>query len=119
MADPSGREVQRIDKQAMIDRWGYPTILVHRGELLNAMVDFARGLKNGPEIVTGTRAVDIQFNPNEDETVVVLESGSKEKAGVVIGADGLHSMIREKLHGRPEVASYSGLSLMCTYLMPT
>ena len=100
IVDPSGREVQRIEKQAMVDRWGYPTVLVHRGELLNIMVDFARGLKNGPEITTGTRAVNVEFDPNEDEMTVVLENGSREKTGLVIGADGLHSVIREKLHGR-------------------
>lgn len=56
-------------------------------------------MKNGPEIATGIRAVDVEFDPNEDETTVVLENGSREKTGLVVGADGLHSVVREKLHG--------------------
>ena len=56
-------------------------------------------MKNGPEIVTGSRVVDVHFDPNEEAMTVVLADGSREKAGILIGADGLHSVIREQLHG--------------------
>lgn len=99
LADQRGKILSTLTKQQLIDRFGYPTILVHRGELLHSLVDFTESMKNGPEIVTGSRVVDVHFDPNEEAMTVVLADGSREKAGILIGADGLHSVIREQLHG--------------------
>ena len=99
LADQRGKILSTLKKQQLIDRFGYPTILVHRGELLHSLVDFTESMKNGPEIVTGSRVVDVHFDPNEEAMTVVLADGSREKAGILIGADGLHSVIREQLHG--------------------
>ena len=99
LADQRGKILSTLTKQQLIDRFGYPTILVHRGELLHSLVDFTESMKNGPEIVTGSRVVDVHFDPNEEAMTVVLADGSREKVGILIGADGLHSVIREQLHG--------------------
>lgn len=99
LADQRGKILSTLTKQQLIDRFGYPTILVHRGELLHSLVAFTESMKNGPEIVTGSRVVDVHFDPNEEAMTVVLADGSREKAGILIGADGLHSVIREQLHG--------------------
>ena len=99
LADQRGKILSTVTKQQLIDRYGYPTILVHRGELLHSLVNFAKSMKNGPEIVTGSRVVDVHFDPNEEAVTVILADGTQEKAGILIGADGLHSVIREKVHG--------------------
>jgi len=39
------------------------TVIVHRGELLHSFTEFAKSMRSGPEIVTRSRAVDIQFDP--------------------------------------------------------
>lgn len=72
---------------------------MHRGELLHSFSEFAKSMRSGPEIVTGSQVVDIQFDPNDKTMTVILADGSQEEAGLVIGADGLHSIIREKIHG--------------------
>ena len=102
LSDQRGKILSTVTKQQLIDRYGYPTILVHRGELLHSLVNFTKSMKNGPEIVTGLQVVDVHFDPNEEAVTVILADGSREKAGIVIGADGLHSVIREKVHGNDD-----------------
>ena len=99
VTDHRGRIFSELKKQQLIDRYGYPTIVVHRGELLHLVSEFAKSMTSGPEIVSGSRVVDIQFDPNDESVTVVLADGAQHKAGLVIGADGLHSIIREKIHG--------------------
>ena len=105
LADQRGKTLSTLTKKQLVDRFGYPTILVHRGELLHSLVDFTESMKNGPEIVTGSRVVDVHFDPNEEAMTVILADGSQEKAGILIGADGLHSVIREQLHGNFSVST--------------
>lgn len=41
------------------------TVVVHRGELLHSFTEFAKSMRSSPEIVTRSRAVDIQFDPRD------------------------------------------------------
>jgi salicylate hydroxylase len=82
-------------------RYGAPHVLLHRGDLHGMLVDAVRQIK--PEAIhLSQRCVDIvQADGHVD---VRFATGDTVRAAYVIGADGIHSRIRERLFGpsRPE-----------------
>jgi salicylate hydroxylase len=82
-------------------RYGFPHVLLHRGDLHGMLVDAVRRLK--PDAIhLARRCVDVRQTDAEAE--VRFDSGETVRAAFVIGADGIHSKIRECLFGpsRPE-----------------
>jgi salicylate hydroxylase len=82
-------------------RYGAPHVLLHRGDLHGMLVDAVRLLK--PDAIhLGKRCVDvIQTDAHVD---VQFATGETVRAAYAIGADGIHSKIRDRLFGpsRPE-----------------
>jgi len=83
------------------ERYGSPHVLLHRGDLHGILVDALRSLK-ADAVHLGKRCVDVSQTDADAE--VRFESGETVRAAFVIGADGIHSKVREKLFGpsRPE-----------------
>jgi salicylate hydroxylase len=82
-------------------RYGAPHVLLHRGDLHGMLVDAVRQLK--PDAIhLGKRCVDII--QGDEHVDVQFATGEMLRAAYVIGADGIHSKIRERLFGpsRPE-----------------
>ena len=82
-------------------RYGFPHVLLHRGDLHAMLVDGVRRLK--PDAIHLTsRCIDVV--QSADHAEVRCENGDAMRAAYVIGADGIHSKIRERLFGpsRPE-----------------
>ena len=82
-------------------RYGSPHVLLHRGDLHAMLVDAVRRLKPGAIHLT-SRCVDVVQSDGHAE--VRFDNGEAMRAAYVIGADGIHSKIRERLFGpsRPE-----------------
>lgn len=75
----SGRRIFRIDLKDIAEaRWGAPYLHVHRADLVAALYERAR-------------AVGV--------TVSFAQRYQGEEADLVVGADGLHSDLRARLHG--------------------
>jgi salicylate hydroxylase len=82
-------------------RYGSPHVLLHRGDLHGVLVDAVRRLK--PDAIhLAERCVDV--DQSDTHVDVRFASGKSVRASFVIGADGIHSKIRERLFGpsRPE-----------------
>ena len=82
-------------------RYGAPHVLLHRGDLHAMLVEAVRRLK--PDAIhLGKRCVDIIRADGHVD--VQFATGEMVRAAYVIGADGIHSKIRERLFGpsRPE-----------------
>jgi len=82
-------------------RCGTRHMMLHRGDLHSALADAVRGLKMDA-IKLGKRCVDvIQYDEHAD---VRFDAGGTAGAAFVIGADGIHSKVRECLFGadKPE-----------------
>jgi salicylate hydroxylase len=82
-------------------RYGFPHVLLHRGDLHGILVDAVRSLK--PDAIhLARRCVDVI--QSDEHVEVRFETGETVPATFVIGADGIHSKIRESLFGpnRPE-----------------
>lgn len=100
---PTSREArlyntgQRWVMQSSADvaaRYGAPFWLVHRGDLHQALV--AALEERSPGVVrVGARCVGLK--QDADGVTLLLESGERIRGDVLIGADGVHSRIREAL----------------------
>ena len=77
-------------------RYGAPHVLLHRGDLHGMLVDAVRRLK--PDAIRlGKRCVDIIRADGHVD--VQFATDEMVRAAYVIGADGIHSKIRELLFG--------------------
>ena len=78
------------------ERFGSPMYLMHRGDLHAMLVEAVRAVKPGA-IHLNSRCAD--FEQDERQVRLKLEDGRRIAGDVLIGADGLHSRIRQKLFG--------------------
>lgn len=78
------------------ERYGAPFLVLHRGDLHTVLLNAVQRAQ--PDAVrVGARCVDLR----QDGSGVVLriEGGSEIRGDVLIGADGVHSMVRQRLFG--------------------
>jgi 2-polyprenyl-6-methoxyphenol hydroxylase-like FAD-dependent oxidoreductase len=83
-------------------RFGCPNFVVHRADLLRALASAVV-----PETITvGTRCVGFAQDP--EGVTASFADGAEWRGDVLIGADGLHSVVRERLFGdgQPRYAGY-------------
>lgn len=73
---------------------GYPWYLVHRHHLHNGLVDIAR--KNGVNIIIDSRIAKINQLP-DGKVSVTSEKGKTHTFDIVIGCDGVGSIVRRTL----------------------
>ncbi|HEY6864448.1 MAG TPA: FAD-dependent monooxygenase, partial [Burkholderiales bacterium] len=102
----SGRTWKLFDLGAVsVERYGFPYLTVYRPDLLAALADAVRA-KKPDAIRLGSRVVGVE--QRDDRVVLMLEGGASAEGDVLIGADGVHSKIREALFGEHD-ASFTGL----------
>jgi salicylate hydroxylase len=111
---PSGKEARlwntgaswkTLDLGAIaVARYGSPHILMHRGDLHAALAEAIRGIK-ADALKLGHRFVGLAQSSEGVE--VSFADGKSAAAGLVIGADGIHSKVREILFGR-DSAKFTG-----------
>lgn len=97
-----------------IERFGAPYWFVHRGDLHRILVEAVHALK--PDAIRlGSRCTGYRV---EDSSVLLeLEEGRSVRGDVLIGADGVHSLLRQQMIGptRPEftgLIAWRGLAPM-------
>ncbi|RIJ22275.1 monooxygenase [Henriciella barbarensis] len=93
----SGRRVFSVPvNQGADPAWGAPYIHIHRADLLDILADAAR-VNPAIEINLGTKTSGYE---TEDRSArLILGDGSKRIGQLLLGADGLHSTIREQMLG--------------------
>ncbi|MCI2398237.1 FAD-dependent monooxygenase [Aliiroseovarius subalbicans] len=90
---PSGREVIDLDLARL--RPDADFLLFHRADLLDLLAGAARDA--GVDIVTGARVEKVDVGPGRP-TLHIAGQGAEE-VGFLVGADGLHSVLRPELNG--------------------
>ncbi|HZE15527.1 MAG TPA: NAD(P)/FAD-dependent oxidoreductase, partial [Mycobacterium sp.] len=91
----TGRRLATLDVASIVDRLGAPVRMVPRRVLLERLLeDFP-----ADRIRCNTRAVGVANTRNGVR--VEFEDGSSAEGDVVIGADGLHSMVRDIVGAQP------------------
>jgi len=93
----SGRRWKLFDLGTeAIARYGYPYVTVFRPDLLEVLVDAVRAKK--PDAVhLGSRAVGV--TQRGGRVMLALDGGATVAGDALIGADGVHSRIRQSLFG--------------------
>jgi len=88
-----------------LQRYGYPYLTVFRPDLLQVLVDAVR-LKKPDAIHLGRKCVGFDQTPGAAS--LTLDDGSVVSGDILIGADGVHSVIRTGLFGSAP-AEFSGM----------
>jgi len=98
----SGRELARLSLAGMAERYGTPYLLALRGDLQRALLSVVDDLAD-VEIERGVTVTDAATHTRAI-TVSCQRAGraSEEIGQALIGADGLWSRVRERLHGAEE-----------------
>ena len=94
---PAGRLISKNEFAAVSRLAGAPCICIHRAVLQKILLDSLPPAS----VRTGARCLGF-----EDSTAI-LESGERIKADLLVGADGISSVIRDGLHGA-EAPRYAG-----------
>lgn len=90
-----GRPVATLDLTAIVDRLGAPVRMVPRRVLLERLLE---GFP-GDRIRCNRRAVEVVSTQNGVR--VEFDDGSSAEGDLLIGADGLHSMVRDAVGAQP------------------
>ena len=101
----SGRQVFRLQMKTFAEhRWGARYIHIHRADLVDAL---ARRLAElAPEAVRTGATVE-RYSQDKAQVALDLANGTTETGDIAIGADGLHSVIRQQMLG-PDAPRYTG-----------
>jgi salicylate hydroxylase len=89
----SGRYISRTRRGDFRQKFGAPNLSVHRADLLDVL---AAALKT-TQIRFGARCVAVEGN--DKSAVARFADGSSIEADIVVGADGIHSVVRSSLFG--------------------
>jgi salicylate hydroxylase len=89
----SGRLIARTPRGDFRKKFGAPNLTVHRADLLGVL----RGALKTTEIRLGARCTAVE---GRDRVALArFADGSEIEADIVVGADGIHSVVRKSLFG--------------------
>jgi salicylate hydroxylase len=80
-----------------VARYGYPYFTVYRPDLLRVLIDAVRTIKSD---AVHLKARCQSFEQDEDCVTLRFEDGTVARGDALIGADGVHSKIRQALFGK-------------------
>ncbi|WP_201722372.1 FAD-dependent monooxygenase, partial [Sulfitobacter sp. HI0129] len=79
------------------DRFGAPYYHVYRPDLHSILANRVEELKPGAIHLNSTVA---SYTEDADGVVLTLASGERMQGDILVGADGIHSVVREQMHGK-------------------
>ena len=92
-----GRTLVAMDRSTQRAKYGAPYITVHRADLHGVMTRAAE--RSGVEMIAGAQVV------SSEGTTVTLADGRQFSADVLVGADGVKSVIRQRFGERAAAAT--------------
>jgi 2-polyprenyl-6-methoxyphenol hydroxylase-like FAD-dependent oxidoreductase len=98
---PDGRWIVRADADAAAERYGDPTIVVHRSALVTMLAD---------ALAPGTLRLGEKVTDVDAATGEVVTGGEARSAELVVAADGLQSPVRRKLFPSFPAPLYTGVT---------
>lgn len=93
--------------EEMIARFGHPHCTIHRADLHTILLDAVRSF-DCATIRLDAQVVD--FDQDDKAVTVRLASGESFQGDVLVGADGIHSVVRHKLYGVSSARFTGGLA---------
>ncbi len=112
IANHHGEVLSKVDFSKIIKRFGNGTVSIHRGKLQQILLENIR--KNTVFLGKRLKAIKNTIEERnsdtfgkEGKTQLVFEDGTSADADIVIGADGIHSVVRKHIFGEVPLR-YSG-----------
>ncbi len=101
-----GAEIARVPLEGMEARYGQPYAVIHRGDMLEALLTACRAMPDRIALETGRAALG--FTQDAAGVTLALEDGGQVRGAALIGADGLWSRIRGQVigDGPPSVSGH-------------
>jgi 2-polyprenyl-6-methoxyphenol hydroxylase-like FAD-dependent oxidoreductase len=98
-----GGVLTQFTVQESLRHFGAPMVVVHRAELHQLLMERVESLSTGKACAG--------FEQTENEVIVRFEDGSEARGDVLIGADGIRSVVRGQLfpQSTPRYAGYTAL----------
>ena len=93
----------RVAGEAMVAAFGAPYYHIHRADLHAILL----GALGDVPVRLASRCVGLE--QDADGVTVFFADGHRERGDVLVGADGIHSVVREQLFG-PETPRFAGLA---------
>ncbi|KAE8763895.1 FAD-dependent monooxygenase [Georgenia thermotolerans] len=90
----TGEELTHLDLADAEKRYGAPYIVLHRSDLLNALLEAAQAEEN-ITLQTSAKVEDVE--DHGDRVVVRTADGAEHTGELLLGADGLHSRVRREI----------------------
>jgi len=96
-----GAALQSTSMREVAEEFGAPTVAIHRGRLQEVLLEGAEGapLHLGEKLA--------RFEQEDGAVTAIFASGRRERGALLVGADGLHSAVRNALVGETELR-YAG-----------
>jgi len=91
----------------------WPQFQIHRGDLQQVLYDAFVAEAGADRVVTGHKCVAVEQDANGATATFVLADGREEKVtgAAIVGADGIHSVVRKILHPDDGGPIYSGVNM--------
>jgi 2-polyprenyl-6-methoxyphenol hydroxylase-like FAD-dependent oxidoreductase len=93
-------------RKAAINRWGADYLHVHRADLIQALHETL--VARRPDAVSLGRKV-VSYQEDDMGVRAMLETGETVEGDVLVGADGIHSVVRAQMLGA-EAPRYTGMT---------
>ena len=90
--------------QHVLDTYGAPYYHIHRADLMRVLVEAAQATQS---ITLHEDARVIAVDQNNSRVVIRTDEGGEFEGAMLIGADGIHSVVREQLFG-PQSPTFTG-----------
>lgn len=99
---PSGKTLMATDGDVMSKKFGAPTIVVHRADLINILREPIEGQIFLNKTFSG-------YQENKNGVIAQFTDGTTAQADLLICADGIHSVIRQNWHpnSKPVYSGYT------------
>jgi 2-polyprenyl-6-methoxyphenol hydroxylase-like FAD-dependent oxidoreductase len=110
--DHRGRQIGALDVAGISRRLGAETVGITRPVLHRLLLDTLLDLDTDALLLD---AVATAVTEREDEVVLHLAGGEEVRGDVLVGADGMTSLVRAHLHGRqpPTYSGYTAWRALC------
>jgi salicylate hydroxylase/6-hydroxynicotinate 3-monooxygenase len=95
--------------EALEQRYGAPDLMIHRARLHSVLAALIP-----PHCIHFGRKL-VAIEQNEATATLVFADGSRVEAPLVVGADGIHSMVREALFGAEQPRFTGRVAYRTTY----
>jgi 2-polyprenyl-6-methoxyphenol hydroxylase-like FAD-dependent oxidoreductase len=107
-----GKLLKSLPVGEQAELYGTYSYVIHRGDLLWILLDRVR-----QQIPVAVNKPWVSYEKAADRIVAVFEDGSREEGDLLIGADGVHTVVRERLFGPVEMrySGYTAFRGVCTH----